>query len=49
MFVVYEVAEMASRTGEGAVLPFVGILAGFRSGDCTGGDEVSEADSLLAL
>lgn len=49
VFVAYEVADTASRRGDGAVVPVDGILAGFRSGDCTEGDEESEAGSLLAL
>lgn len=32
-FVVYEVAETASKAGDGAVLPFEGTLEGPRSGD----------------
>ena len=49
VFVVYEVAETASRRGDGAVVAFEGMLAGFRSGDWTEGEDESEGGSLLAL
>lgn len=49
VFVAYEVAETASRRGDGAVVPFEGMLAGFRSGDWTEGEDESEAGSLLGL
>lgn len=49
VFVAYDVAETASRSGEGAVFPLEGMLAGFRSGDWTGDEEESEVGSLLAL
>lgn len=49
VFVAYEVAETASRRGDGAVVPFEGMLAGFRSGDWTEGEDESEVGSLLGL
>lgn len=49
LFVVYEVDETASRAGDGAVLPFVGTFVGFKTGDCTDGDELSEASGVDSL
>lgn len=49
VFVAYEVAETASRRGDGAVVPFEGMLAGFRSGDWTEGEDESEVGSLLGI
>lgn len=49
VFVAYDVADTASRSGEGAVFPLDGMLAGFRSGDWSGDGEESDAGSLVAL
>lgn len=49
VFVAYDVAETASRSGEGAVFPLEGMLAGFRSGDWTGDEDESEVGSLRGL
>lgn len=49
LFVVYEVDETASRAGDGAVFPFVGTFVGFKTGDWSDGDELSEASEVDSL